>query len=182
MFYMYHTLLAMSMLLLVNGQRVYLAREDMINFTLLDSGMDAKPWTIYIDEILYMYDTSVITNIEAVLNKMHQWAEVAVYWCNVPDSYGGLYKYNSEIAATIKLYNVSEFLPCGAIVDQFYLAFSRVSPYTTVISVAEDLHINITFRELHVGSTHVNLFESGRDSEGKTYFHPQIVLYITIIG
>ena len=145
----------MSMFPLVNGRKVYIAREDMINFTLLDSGMDAKPWTIYIDELLYIYDTSDITTIEAVLNKMHHWTELAMYWCNIPDSYIGLYKYNSELAVTIKRDNISKFLPCGSIVDQFYFKSLGGVFYNTAISVATGLHINISFRELHLGSTHI---------------------------
>ena len=160
----------MAILAVVNAEQIsYLIREDMVNLTTLDKDMNAKPWMVYIDELLYMYNTSNITNMDAVLHQMHHMTKFAAYWCRIPGFYLNSYERNSEAAIRIERINVSDFMPCGAIVKQ-YDVFNITSD-AIVITVPEVFHINISLLEVHLTKFHVHETEIEKDYKGSCQYH-----------
>ena len=159
----------MSILFTANGQKTYLVREDMVNLTILENDMDAKPWMVYIDELLYMYYTSDTTNMASTLHQMYHLTGLAVYWCRIPESHAGLAKRNSKAGITTEYFNVSDFLPCGAIVNQYYVADATHRNQVIDITVPEVFHINISFPEVYVTLSHVHNTVTDVESEGRCH-------------
>ena len=139
----------MLALVSVNGKKQYLVREDMTNIEYLATYLDAKPWTRYIDELLTRM--GYISNIEAVLAHLLPPTCSADEWCNIPDYYLGRYNYSMVNTRTTLLYNISQWLPCGVVFTQKYI--SPTTPEDTInIKVNAQLHINVTFIEIHMDS------------------------------
>ena len=133
----------------VDGKRQYLVSEDMTDIEYLATYLDAKPWKSYIDELLSRRGD--ISNIEAVLIYLLHTTVAADEWCRIPYSYIGLYNYSTENTKTTLLSNISQWLPCGVVVTQKYISPS--TPEDTInIKVNAQLHINVTFIELHMDS------------------------------
>ena len=173
----------MSILFTINGHISYLVREDMVNLTILENDMDAKPWMIYIDELLYIYHISNTTNMETTLHQMHHSTELAVYWCNIPKHLFGLYDHSSRASITTKRFNVSDFLPCGAIVNQYYVADASYENLVIDITVPEIFHINISFPEVHVTLLHVQSTFTDVESEGSCHYYDKIsMLYLIYVS
>ena len=166
---LYHIVWVLSILDTVNTRQMsYVVREDMVNLASLEDGMNDKPWTPYIDELLYLYNISNIKNLDSLLHQMHHAIKLADDWCHIPESYVGLYEHTSEARIEIGRYNISDFSPCGAIVNHYY-AIERNSTmaYYFNITVPKIFHINISLVELHLLKFHVHETILRTESEGK---------------
>ena len=143
------SILVMLALLPVQGKHRHLVREDQTDMGFLATYNDSKPWTIYIDELLYrMRD---ITNIEGVLIYLLRTAITAEHWCKIPVSYVGLYNYTSGNTRNTFLANISDWLPCGVLVVQKFPS-PVIQEKIIIIQVNVQLHINLTLTELHTDS------------------------------
>ena len=143
------SILGVLLVMSVQGNRRYLVREDQTDMGFLSTYNDSKPWTIYIDEILYrMRD---ITNIEGILIHLLRTAITAEHWCKVPDTQVGLYNYTSKNTRNTLLANISDWLPCGVLVIQKFPS-PTTEEKTITIQVNVQLHINLTLTELHTES------------------------------
>ena len=153
------------------GQISYLVGEDMVNLTTLENDMNDKPWITYIDELLYLYNISNIKNMDALLHQMHHSIKLADDWCHIPESYVGLYEHNSNASNKIGRYNITDFIPCGAIVNQYYTLEnnSAINVYFN-ITVPRIFHINISLVELHMQMIHVYSHIPKTESEGKYHY------------
>ena len=139
----------MLTLLFVNGKKQYLVREDMTNIEFLATYLDSKPWISYIDELLSRLGS--ISNTEAVLVHLLRASVSVEEWCNIPDPYVGWYNYSTENTRTTLQSNISQWLPCGVVVKQKYIS-STSREDTINIKVNAQLHINVTFIEIHIDS------------------------------
>ena len=174
------SILVMLVLLSVQGKHRYLVREDQTNIGFLATYNDSKPWTIYIDELLYrMGDT---TNIEAIIIQLLHTAITAEQFCKFPESHVGLYNYTSENTRNTHLTNISKWLPCGVLVIQKFSS-PIIQEKTITIQVNVQLHINLTLTELHTESIVLNvendvvihISDEGNIDRMSTY---KIVLYM----
>ena len=133
-----------------DGEKRYLIREDMTNLEYLIAYNDSKPWTMYIDELLSRLGG--VTNIADVISNMLHAAVSSEQWCTIPSPYVGLYNYSSLNTNNVLRNNISQWLPCGVHVSQMYLR-PDVQEEVIVIKVNAQHHINLTFIEVHMDST-----------------------------
>ena len=178
---LFHIVVVMPILFtVVDGQISFITGEDMVNLTILENDMDDKSWTIYIDELLYLYNTSNLKNMGAILHQMHHLAKLADYWCNIPESYIGLYERNLEARVRTKHFNVSDFLPCGAIVSQYFVAdsFLKRRVIDLLVFVPKMFHINISILELHIATSHVHPTQVQMESEGICHIFTYLKIYM----
>ena len=133
----------------VQGKKQFLVRQDKLNTDFLNPYIDSAPWTIYIDEILCRLGD--IRSIGSVLVHLLSTTVSVEQWCTIPASYAGLYNHSSPNSMEIIRYNISDWLPCGVHVTQKYIS-STTREATINIHVNDQLHINITFIEIHIDS------------------------------
>ena len=144
-------MLMMLVFVSINGRDRYLVREDKIDVHFLNADDNPRLWLIYIDELLVTRGMTDFTNIEAILVHLLPTTVPAEQWCKIPTSYMGLYNYNFTNTITTLKNNITQWLPCGALVYQNYISPSNQEDLIT-IHVTPHLHINVTIVEIHIDS------------------------------
>ena len=120
----------------------------MLNI-ILKTYNNSKPWTVYIDEILYRLEN--IRSLGSVLAPLLRATTSAKQWCSISASHAGLFNHSSENSMNTIRNNISEWLPCGVHVIQKYIS-STTREATITIHVNHQLHINVTFIEINIDS------------------------------
>ena len=132
---------------IVTGKQKYLINSKHINSKLLEELYNEKIWTANIDKLL----TNIpITNTqESMYTKFTLTISLAKHWCSIPQSYIGKFQ-NVSLNTMIAHHNVSDWLPCGVIVHQYYLYANIKSRTNFFIEVNKHFHINVSVIESHL--------------------------------
>ena len=143
------TVLAIVCVYGIPERRQYLLREDMLNIFFLKRNNDSKPWTAYIDELLYRLKN--VRSLGSGLANLLRPTTSALQWCSIPAWHAGLFNHSSGNSMNTIRNNISKWLPCGVHVIQKYIS-STTREATITIHVNHQLHINVTFMEINIDS------------------------------
>ena len=124
---------------------IQLLPDDLVNLELLEKLQSNKNWTNYIDKLISNIPSS--NYLASMYKNLIITVGVAKHWCSIPNSYIGAYQNASVNTPMISRYNVSDWLPCGVIILQYYKYPTTEVKTVYAIQVNQQFHINVSVVE-----------------------------------